>query len=462
MTRAVIACLVTVVGGLLGLTTAQADAAFGVESRFSIGAPPGQADWSLRDLAVDVDGHAYVLWQGLVQKYDGSGALVKTWGSYGSAAGQFFPPGTYSRSTMAIEVDGRGHVFVADHPGNRVVKFTTDGAFAANLGAQSGDGTPGRGSGEFEGPDELGSDANGNLFVADQPDYRITEPTPAAQVQKLSPDGTVLVRRPRGYLSTLGAIAGDRVYSPAPWVEAVLWLEGEGLASQTAYLSSGFSLLPGDRPSDRGIYTSSCCGMAVIGGQLWIARSAIRTLEGYGAEGGLVRACPIANGIIALNAGRDGRLYALTRDEVIRYGDQAVEPCDIEPPKTTVPGWRGERLLRASSYRRLRKAVLSFTSSEQGTAELVFRRVIQGRRLGRRCVRPGPRNRKRALCVRRRVREAAFDGIPVYVGDGGVVRFVDLLWRRGLPQGRYELSLTTLDRAGLRSAPVVLRARIVR
>src|SRR3954453_22228948 len=138
--------------GLVALTAivgpARAQAAFGPEARFDLVVPAGESPDAVRDIAVDADGSAFVLWPGVVQKYGSSGALAKVWGSFGSAPGQFFPPDEWGRGTDDIEVDGNGHVYVTDYYGNRVVKFTTDGGFVANLGANGGDGMAGHGPGE--------------------------------------------------------------------------------------------------------------------------------------------------------------------------------------------------------------------------------------------------------------------------------------------------------------------------
>jgi hypothetical protein len=180
----------------LGMPT-QAQGAFGVQGRFDLVAPSGAAPGGVRDLAVDVGGSVYVLWPGLVQKYAASGALVESWGGHGTAPGQFFPPDQWGRSTDEIEVDGLGHVFVTDYYGNRVVEFTTGGDFVANRGANGGDGTAGRGPGEFYRPAQLATDVTGNLYVIDSPQF---QPLSAPQVQKLAPDGTALARRSAGFL----------------------------------------------------------------------------------------------------------------------------------------------------------------------------------------------------------------------------------------------------------------------
>jgi hypothetical protein len=144
-----------------------------------------------------------------------------------------------------------------------------------------------------------------------------------------------------------------------------------------------------------------------------------------------------------LAAGRDGRLYVGTPTSVIRYGD-AAQPCDTERPR--VKGVQlSQRVLRISSYRRLRKAELDFQATEQGEGTIRLTRLVKRRH--------GPA---------RRVRVATYDDIQVSVTDGVAIRFVDRFWRKRPPLGRYEISIVVQDRAGLRSDPATVRIRITR
>jgi hypothetical protein len=406
---------------------APAQGAFGPEARFDIVTPAGETP-GFRDFAVDAGGFTYVLWPGLVQKYGASGALVKTWGGYGSAPGQFSPPVLY-RSTTGIAVDGLGHVYVADGPGDRIVKFTTDGDFLANL-----DG--------LDDPGDVAVDGSDNVLVSSRGGLR-----------KLAPDGTLLGSWSDGLFGITPG-PGDRVYlhGSAGIGGTVSWLEGSE--------SGQFPLLFGDFPDGKGNHTPSCCGLGFVGGRLWIARSMIKTLEAYGPGGGLLAACPAPGPVHNLVAGRDGRLYVSLGTSVVRYGD-AAEPCDTERPRVGAVRL-SQRLLHTSSYKRLRKAWLYFGASEQSQATLTLTRLVDGRRVKGRCVRATPRNRGRRACIRRRVKEASFGQIPVPVTDGGVVRFGDLLWRKRLPLGRYELAIVVVDRNGMRSDPRVTRLRLTR
>lgn len=76
------------------------------------------------DVAVDSAGNLFVVDQEghAVHKLNASGNPLLSWGSEGSATGQFFFP-------RGIAVDARGFVYVVDTNNNRVQKFTNNGQF---------------------------------------------------------------------------------------------------------------------------------------------------------------------------------------------------------------------------------------------------------------------------------------------------------------------------------------------
>jgi hypothetical protein len=121
-----------------------------------------------------------------------------------------------------------------------------------------------------------------------------------------------------------------------------------------------------------------------------------------------------------------------------------------------------KRVLRISSYRRLRNSYMALSASKQSVATLTLTRLVDGRRVTGRCVRLTRRNRHRRRCVRRRVTEATYDGVRVPLTDGGTVSFADLFWHDRPPLGRYELSIVVEDRNGMTSAPRVTRLRLTR
>ena len=81
-----------------------------------------------QDVAIAADGSVYVLTLESIKKLDSSGKLLKEWGSWGSADGQFDGP-------SGITTDSSGNVYVADTYNHRIQKFTSDGAFLSKWGS---------------------------------------------------------------------------------------------------------------------------------------------------------------------------------------------------------------------------------------------------------------------------------------------------------------------------------------
>ena len=102
---------------------------------------------------------------------NGQDSRVTTWGSLGSAPGQFDDP-------AGIVIDPKGYVFVVDSDNDRIQKFTSNGTFIGQWG------TPGSGPGHFNNP--LGITINyvsGNVYVTDTGNDRI---------QKFTNNGTFI------------------------------------------------------------------------------------------------------------------------------------------------------------------------------------------------------------------------------------------------------------------------------
>ena len=111
---------------------------------------------------MDGAGNVYVAdqYNHRVEKYTSTGALLATWGGYGSADGKMtFPYG--------IDVDRAGNVYVADYYNSRIQKFTSSGTFLMKVG------TPGTGPGQFHYPAGVAVDGAGNIYVADQYNHRV-------------------------------------------------------------------------------------------------------------------------------------------------------------------------------------------------------------------------------------------------------------------------------------------------
>ena len=87
-------------------------------------------------------------------------SFVSTWGSFGTAAGQFNEP-------RGLATDSAGNVYVADSENHRIQKFTADGTFITQWGT-AGSGQPGL----FQSPSGIAVDA-ASVYVADRNNDRI-------------------------------------------------------------------------------------------------------------------------------------------------------------------------------------------------------------------------------------------------------------------------------------------------
>jgi len=82
------------------------------------------------DVAWDVAGNIYVadgLGNARVAKFDKNGKFIKSWGSRGTAAGQF-------NSIRGIAIDAKGNVYVADAGNKRIQVFDGDGTYKTEIG----------------------------------------------------------------------------------------------------------------------------------------------------------------------------------------------------------------------------------------------------------------------------------------------------------------------------------------
>ena len=95
-----------------------------------------------------------------VHKSDTSGTFIKKWGSYGTGDGQFDSP-------QGVAVDAQGNVYVADTKNHRVQKFSADGTFITKWGSY------GSGDGQFNEPYYIDVDAAGNVYVTDKNNHRV-------------------------------------------------------------------------------------------------------------------------------------------------------------------------------------------------------------------------------------------------------------------------------------------------
>ncbi len=155
-------------------------------------------------VAVDTDGNVYVADKnnhkirkitpaGAVSTLAGSGTLGSNEG-IGTAA-QFNEP-------QGVAVDTDGNVYVADYGGHKIRKITPDGV----VSTLAGSGTQGEADGsgtaaQFRSPQDVAVDASGNVYVADLVNEKIRKITPDGVVSTLAGSGT------RGAVEGVGTAA---------------------------------------------------------------------------------------------------------------------------------------------------------------------------------------------------------------------------------------------------------------
>ncbi|MGH2524213.1 MAG: SMP-30/gluconolactonase/LRE family protein, partial [Anaerolineales bacterium] len=144
--------------------TIQAEAAWG-----GMGSAPGQFN-APRAVAIGPDGAVYVAdsRNHRIQKFDGQGNLLTTWGTFGSLDSNTADPGKFNEP-WGVAVGPDGSVYVADTWNHRVQKFDANGQFLTQWGhfgqAESFD--------AFWGPRAVAVTDDGKVFVADTGNKRV-------------------------------------------------------------------------------------------------------------------------------------------------------------------------------------------------------------------------------------------------------------------------------------------------
>lgn len=132
-----------------------------VASWGSEGSAPGQFARA-RALALGPDGNLYVAdaCNHRIQVFTREGQLVRLWGEHGTEPGQLSYP-------YDLAFSPRGELYVAEWNNHRVQKFTKDGVA---LGCWGG---PGREPGQFYNPWALAVDSRGRVHVIDSLNHRV-------------------------------------------------------------------------------------------------------------------------------------------------------------------------------------------------------------------------------------------------------------------------------------------------
>jgi DNA-binding beta-propeller fold protein YncE len=166
-----------------------------------IGSPPHLFEPQVNGIAIDAAGSVYVTGGDRITKFTDEGGFLGVWGG-----GEFSAP-------VGIATDRAGHVFVSDTKQNRVVEFTSEGAYLSQFGST------GSGNDQFRGPRFLATDARGDLYVADTSNNRIQkfgEPSSAFSLADVTLD------RRRGSASLVASVAGvGRLEAAGPRIKGV-------------------------------------------------------------------------------------------------------------------------------------------------------------------------------------------------------------------------------------------------
>lgn len=149
-------------------------------------------------IATDYEDNIFVVDKGnyRIQKFDGNGNFLTSWGSKGLAEGQFIRP-------IYVASDAQGHVFVTDDRNPVVQKFDNNGQFLLKWGSF------GDKDGQFKHATSIAADSEGNIYISDYENER---------VQKFDNDGLFIASWTTGINGKSGtpeAIAidnSDRIY----------------------------------------------------------------------------------------------------------------------------------------------------------------------------------------------------------------------------------------------------------
>jgi streptogramin lyase len=126
----------------------------------------GEFGDGFRSMTRDSDGNLYVIsLNSVVMKFDSNGGYIRSWDMTQGNPGETLSWG------WAIHYDTHSNaIFIAStyYPDNcKVYKYTTDMQYISSFG------TPGTGDGQFSCPSGIGTDAAGNIYVADGSNERV-------------------------------------------------------------------------------------------------------------------------------------------------------------------------------------------------------------------------------------------------------------------------------------------------
>jgi LmbE family N-acetylglucosaminyl deacetylase len=117
-----------------------------------------------RGIATDHNGYIYIADSGnnCIKEFDNDGNFITSWGSYGTGNGQFNNP-----CGIAVDNDDDMKVYVVDSGNNRIQKFYSYGTYITSFGSY------GTADGQFRNPSGIAVDSSFNVYVVDSGNYRI-------------------------------------------------------------------------------------------------------------------------------------------------------------------------------------------------------------------------------------------------------------------------------------------------
>jgi DNA-binding beta-propeller fold protein YncE len=204
-----------------------------------------------KGIALDSEGHIWVVARAKVREFKTNGELILAFGGSGTGNGQF-------GSAEGIAIGPSGNVWVVERTESleslektRVQKFNSSGVYQSQFGKK------GTGNGEFESPQGIAIDSEGNILIADTGNNRIQEFNSAGEfVRKYSGEGENALKSPAG-------VAIDS--------EGKVWVSDTGnnrierFSAKGAFLSRFGAYGPNDGQF------SEPRGIAVSGSNLWVA-----------------------------------------------------------------------------------------------------------------------------------------------------------------------------------------------
>lgn len=202
----------------------------------SQGSAPGQFNepWGI---AIAQDGAVFIAdtWNHRIEKFDKDGNFLAQWGTFGDVGTAYDQNLLQLYGPRAVAIDKAGNVWVSDTGNERMIEFSANGEPLASYGGTGGD------VGQFLEPVGLTIDKDGNFYVADTWNRRIqvfnSKFEPVRQIDVQAWDSQSVVNKPYIAVDAQGNIyvtdpEGFRIikYSNDGKVRAVWGLPGGDLS----------------------------------------------------------------------------------------------------------------------------------------------------------------------------------------------------------------------------------------